>query len=130
MVFEDITEENIPYKKKECFEKFKNYKEMKKELWKGFGEKIRPLSWKKLLKHLPFNKKNENKILIQKRNDYKKFTKIYTKKKSINQNDTKIIDLIELINKDVKRTLPNSYIFRNKHIQYSLNRILLIYSIR
>ena len=130
MLFEDLLEDEIPYKKKSCFDNFKNYKEMKKELWKGIGEKIRPLSWKKLLKFIPFTKKNEKNVLKEKRNDYKKFTLIYPKNKFFSQNDTKIIDLIELIEKDVKRTLPDSYIFRNKIIQSSLKRILLIYSIR
>lgn len=39
-------------------------------------------------------------------------------------------NMLDLITKDVMRTVPSSFVFRNEKIQRSIRRILIIYSIR
>ena len=126
----DITEENIKNKDPIIFKKSKNLSELKKSLYSGISQKIRPSVYRKLLKYMPLKNNNEKKILEQKRKNYKNFTKIYNEEKYISQSDIKIIEMISLIKKDVQRTLPLNYYFRNKLVQNSMVRILFIYSLR
>jgi hypothetical protein len=130
MMFEDFLEEKITIETKDDILIIKSHDNLKKVLYKGISEKVRAYSWKKLLKYLPLDPRQEEKILKEKREDYKSFQNFYNQKKIELQNDSKIIDLIELIRKDVNRTLPDSYFFRDKNVQESMIRILTIYSIR
>ena len=107
----------------------KNLDDLKKKLYNNIGKKIRPESWRLLLKYTSLSQ-NSMRVLKTKREEYKNFTNNHKEEKYLKSNDQKIIDTITLINKDVLRTLPDSYIFRNKQVQNSIKRILLIYSIR
>lgn len=55
---------------------------------------------------------------------------MFDEEKLIKQNDKKIMLCMKLIKKDVLRTLPDCYLFRNEFVQRSMIRILLIYSLR
>ena len=45
-------------------------------------------------------------------------------------NDVQYADLLRLLKKDVNRTLPESYLFRDPIVQKSMIRVLFIYSLR
>ena len=126
----DITEENIKKQDINIFKNLKNLSELKKKLYSGITQKMRPSIYRRLLNYIPLNNRNQKKILDNKRKNYKNFTLIYNEEKYYSQNDSKIIEMILLIKKDVQRTLPLNYYFRNKLVQKSMIRILFIYSMR
>ena len=112
---------------------FKNSKtldEFKAAFWAGIESSVRPKAWRTILQYTPLSSQNGAAILLKKRVEYKEYVQMNTEEKYIAQNDSSIIETIKLIKKDVLRTLPESHIFRNRVVQNSMVRMLLIYSIR
>lgn len=111
-------------------ENFKQLDDLKKHLWEGIGMRIRPKAWKMLFKYTPLNTANDASILAQKREEYMELVEMNREEVFEQRNDTKTVETIKLIKKDVLRTLPETYMFRNKYIQKAMVRILLIFSVR
>ena len=112
------------------FKAAKSITDLKILLWDGIDPRIRPKAWRIILQYTPLNSTNEAAILVKKRNEYREYVLMNNEAKFIEEKDTMALETIKQIKKDVKRTLPESHVFRNHLVQQSMVRMLLIYSIR
>jgi len=112
------------------FKAAKTIADLKILLWDGIDSRIRPKAWRIILQYTPLNSANEAAILAKKRSEYREYVLMNNEEKFIHEKDTMALETIKQIKKDVKRTLPESHVFRNNLVQQSMLRMLLIYSIR
>ncbi len=112
------------------FNAAKSITDLKIMLWDGINSRIRPKAWRIILQYTPLNSANEAAILAKKRSEYCEYVMMNSEEKFAREKDTIILETIKQIKKDVKRTLPESHVFRNGLVQQSMTRMLLIYSIR
>jgi len=97
--------------------------------WGGIPMEHRPLAWKLLLNYLPIEKRNHNRVLLEKRNQYKQLVhKFYTD--DLNPNDNKILNQVRL---DVPRTIPRGFnktnLIQSTILHNVLERILYVWSL-
>ncbi|KAF2077642.1 hypothetical protein CYY_001029 [Polysphondylium violaceum] len=97
--------------------------------WGGIPMEHRPLAWKLLLNYLPIEKRNHNRVLMEKRNQYKQLVhKFYTD--DLNPNDNKILNQVRL---DVPRTIPRGFnktnLIQSTILHNVLERILYVWSL-
>ncbi len=112
------------------FNSAKSIAHLKVLLWDGIDSRIRPKAWRIILQYTPLNSGNEATILAKKRTEYREYVLMNSEEKFAHENDTIALEMIKQIKKDVKRTLPESHVFRNTLVQQSMIRMLLVYSVR
>ena len=90
----------------------------------------RGIVWKLLLKYIPLKRENQEAALKRKREEYSNFVNIYfdnMKKEDRDESEKKIMKIIIA---DVKRTYPESTLFRLDVIQKMMIRLLYIWNVR
>ena len=92
--------------------------------------KLRGKIWKILCNYYPLSSKDTEYTDIKKRGEYIKICDSFYTNSIIESTENPFYNTFVLIKKDILRTQSNSNLFRNKFIQTSLERILLIFSIR
>ncbi|KAM9955532.1 hypothetical protein ACTFIW_000437 [Dictyostelium discoideum] len=98
--------------------------------WGGIPTDHRPLVWKLLLNYLPLEQKNHNKVLFDKRNQYKQLVNKFYHTPTTTAADEKILNQVRL---DVPRTIPkgfsNTTLFKSAILHNCLERILYVWSL-
>ena len=69
------------------------------------------MAWKVLFKYAPFKKDLREKVFEKKRNEYKEYKIRYKEDKILKENDSTVIQMLQLIKKDIYRTLQDSHLF-------------------
>ncbi|CAD8081882.1 unnamed protein product [Paramecium primaurelia] len=96
--------------------------------WSGVPSELRSTVWRLLLKYQSPNRDANFTIIERKRSVYFGMCDIYFAKNQ--QYDEREKKILKQISEDVKRTIPDSSVFRNLQIQTLLERILFIWNIR
>lgn len=91
----DFTEEGKPNVNSEVLDKFKSMDLLKKQLWEGIGNQVRPQAWKILLKYLPLDPNQRLKQLQIKRSQYRDLVERFSEEKLSEQQTSDNLEVIK-----------------------------------
>ncbi|KYQ90547.1 RabGAP/TBC domain-containing protein [Tieghemostelium lacteum] len=133
-----IKEQKLESKSKSRYGQFKfllsqdviNIDSLRYLSWGGIPVEQRPLVWKLLLNYLPKEKNLHNKILFEKKNQYKQLVTQFYRNGDLQNVDKTLLNQIRL---DVPRTVPKGFsstkLIQSTILHKILERILYVWSI-
>jgi hypothetical protein len=98
--------------------------------WNGIPSKFRGIVWKLLLKYIPPKKENQEGVVKRKREEYANFVTLYFEQMTDEDRDENEKKIMKIIVADVKRTYPESTLFRLEAVQKMMIRLLYIWHAR